>query len=90
MPSVVINGITYIQEKHAIQCKKCSDVIESTSHHDFKYCSCKAVGIDGGISNGNRILGNLNDIEDKCVYKAEDGSILPNKQVKNKMLRIIK
>lgn len=88
MPSVVVNGLTYIQKKHAIQCKKCLDVIESKSHHDFKYCSCGAVGIDG-----NRILGNLDDIEDKCVYKADDGSILPQNylinQLKNKSATII-
>lgn len=93
MPSVVVNGLRYIQKKHAIQCKKCLDVIESKSHHDFKYCSCGAVGIDGGIAGGNRILGNLDDIEDKCIYKADDGSILPQNylinQLKNKSATII-
>ena len=31
-----------------IRCKKCCDVIESTHRHDFKYCRCGAVSIDGG------------------------------------------
>jgi len=34
--------------KNAIQCKKCGDIIESTSVHDFKTCSCGACSVDGG------------------------------------------
>jgi len=33
-------------------------------------CSCKTVGIDGGISAGNRILGDLSDMEDRSIYCA--------------------
>lgn len=29
--------------KNAIKCRKCGDVIESTSTHDLKICSCGAV-----------------------------------------------
>ena len=70
MPSIVYAGVRYIQTRHAIQCKKCMETIESKHRHDFKYCSCGAVGIDGGICAGNRILGNLTDIEDKSMYCA--------------------
>ena len=59
------HGVRYSQTSHAVQCKKCLDTIESKHQDDFKWCSCKAVGIDGGISAGNRILGNLSDIEYK-------------------------
>jgi len=31
-----------------IQCKKCGDIIESTNRHDFQWCSCKSVAVDGG------------------------------------------
>ena len=31
-----------------IQCNKCGEVIESTSRHDFKFCKCGAVAVDGG------------------------------------------
>ena len=31
-----------------IQCKKCIDIIESVHRHDFKWCSCKSIYIDGG------------------------------------------
>ena len=70
MPSIIYGGIRYTQTRHAIYCKKCKDTIESKHVHDFKYCSCKAVGIDGGISAGNRILGHLSDMEDRSMYRA--------------------
>lgn len=31
-----------------IRCKKCNDIIESTHVHDFRYCKCNSVFIDGG------------------------------------------
>ena len=70
MPSIVYGGVRYTQTRHAIQCRKCSETIESKHRHDFKYCSCGAVAIDGGISAGNRILGDLSDIEDRSIYCA--------------------
>ena len=35
-------------KRNAIRCKKCGEVIESTDTHDFKWCSCGAVAVDGG------------------------------------------
>lgn len=70
MPSILYAGVRYHQVRHAVECKKCRDTIESTSIHDFKTCSCGAVSVDGGISEGNRILGNPSDIEDRSVYCA--------------------
>ena len=70
MPSIVYNGIRYTQTRHAIQCKKCLETIESKCRYDYKHCLCNAVGIDGGISAGNRILGHLSDIEDRSMYCA--------------------
>ena len=70
MPSIVYNGIRYTQTRHAIQCKKCLETIESKHRNDFKNCLCNAVGIDGGISAGNRIIGNISDIEYRSTYCA--------------------
>jgi hypothetical protein len=36
--------------------------------HDLKFCSCLAVGVDGG--NGNRIIGNQSDMENRIMYVA--------------------
>jgi hypothetical protein len=46
------------------------ETIESKSHSDFKMCSCNSVGIDGGISAGNRILGDLTSMETRSMYCA--------------------
>ena len=70
MPFVVYAGVKYIQIRHAIQCKKCLETIESKHTHDLKYCSCRTVGLDGGIEDGNHILGNILDIENRSMYCA--------------------
>ena len=33
-----------------LECLKCHDVIQSMHRHDFKWCKCKSVAIDGGSS----------------------------------------
>ena len=58
--------------KNAIRCKKCGDIIESTSRHDFKWCSCKAVAVDGGHDYLKR-TGNLGDWEDMSETKEVPG-----------------
>jgi hypothetical protein len=45
-----------------IRCLNCLDVIESMHRHDFHYCSCKAVFIDGG-NDYTRIGGHPQDWE---------------------------
>lgn len=34
--------------RNAVRCKHCGDVIESVHPHDFKFCSCGSVAVDGG------------------------------------------
>lgn len=31
-----------------VRCNKCGDVIESETRHDFKWCKCKSMAVDGG------------------------------------------
>ena len=91
MPSIIYGGLRYTQTRHAIYCKKCKETIESKHVHDFKYCSCKAVGIDGGISAGNRILGHLPDMEDRSMYYVvvEKKKVwLPQTVIEERFLRI--
>lgn len=42
-----------------VRCKKCNDIIESKHVHDFRYCKCKAIYIDGGTEY-QRYGGNQN------------------------------
>ena len=46
-----------------IRCRKCGDVIESTYTHDFRFCNCGAVAVDGGKEYLRRV-GNLEDWEE--------------------------
>ena len=38
-----------------IKCRKCGNIIESTSVHDFKSCSCGACAVDGGTEYLRRL-----------------------------------
>ena len=49
-----------------IRCNKCGDVIESKSVHDFNFCKCESVAVDGGHDYLRR-LGELEDWEDLSV-----------------------
>jgi tRNA(Ile2) C34 agmatinyltransferase TiaS len=43
------------------QCRKCGDIIESTHSHDFKWCKCGSIAVDGGKSYLRRV-GDLENI----------------------------
>ena len=51
-----------------IRCRKCGDIIESKSVHDFRSCKCGPVAVDGG-HNYLRRVGNLEDWEDLSEYE---------------------
>lgn len=36
-------------EIHGIKCSKCKTVIYSRAHHDFHWCPCESIYIDGGF-----------------------------------------
>ena len=57
--------------KNAIKCKHCGDVIESIDVHDFKFCSCGRVAVDGGHSYLKRCADSLDDFEDLSVIEKE-------------------
>ena len=46
--------------KNIIKCNKCGDIIESKTVHDFRFCSCGSVAVDGG-TNYLRRCGNKED-----------------------------
>ena len=48
-----------------ISCKKCGDIIESKTLHDFKVCRCGAIFVDGGKGYLRR-GGEEEDIDDLC------------------------
>lgn len=42
-------------------CNKCKSKIQSMHRHDFVWCSCKAIAVDGG-SEYTKLVGNAEDI----------------------------
>ena len=56
--------------RNAIRCKKCNDIIQSNSRHDFKSCQCGAVAVDGGLDYLRRI-GNQEDWEELSICEDE-------------------
>ena len=52
-----------------IRCVKCGDVIESTSVHDYKTCSCGLCAVDGGKEYLRR-CGNRENWEELSVLTA--------------------
>ena len=57
--------------KNRIKCKKCGDVIESSSVHDFRFCSCGLCAVDGGHEYLRR-CGNQEDWEDLSETQSID------------------
>lgn len=60
--------------RNAIRCKKCGEVIESKSVHEFKFCKCGAVAVDGGYDYLRR-CGNLDDFEE--LSKTSNEALTP-------------
>ena len=55
-----------------IRCKSCGDVIESEHTHDFRWCKCGSVAVDGGKSYLKR-CGNIDNIEELSEYEGGIG-----------------
>lgn len=64
--------VDYMQKiiRNCIKCNNCGDVIESTSVHDFKMCSCGRVGVDGGHEYLRRLFADgQDDFEELSVVQ---------------------
>lgn len=66
--------------RNMIKCKKCGDVIESKSVHDFQTCSCGACSVDGGHAYLRRCGKSLDDFIDMS-------EIVPDKEEKSMKFR---
>ena len=59
-----------------IKCNKCGDIIESVHRHDFKFCKCKRVAVDGGKEYLRRMFTNMDDFTDLSESVKDDKNIL--------------
>lgn len=60
--------------ENRIKCKHCGDLIYSLHKHDYKVCSCGAVGVDGGTEYLNRMFTTSPtiDYEELSIIAEED------------------
>ena len=70
MATIIYGGVKYKQVRHAVYCLKCRETVESVHLHDYVMCLCGSVGVDGGIYEGNRVIGNPEDMEMRGMYCA--------------------
>ncbi len=57
---------------NAAVCVKCKDYVRSMNRHDFKYCKCGSIAVDGG-SHYIRRLGKPEDMI-QCIEMFEENS----------------
>lgn len=58
--------------KNSIKCNHCGDVIVSEHRHDFKWCKCGTVAVDGGQDYLKRTFKNsTDDFTDLSEYEKE-------------------
>ena len=50
------------------RCKLCRTVIESTHRHDFLWCRCRSIAVDGGKDYLRRV-GEPKNIEELSTYE---------------------
>ena len=48
----------------AVKCKICNDIIYSRAQHDFHWCSCKNIAVDGGFEYNKITFKNFSDLEE--------------------------
>ena len=54
--------------RNSIRCRKCGDDLVSEHRHDFRWCNCGAVAVDGGTAYLKRV-GEPSLIEDTSIVK---------------------
>lgn len=57
--------------RNSVRCLKCKEEIVSIHRHDFKYCSCGNIAVDGGKDYLKR-SGGLDFYEDTSIVKDVD------------------
>ena len=68
-----------------IKCTHCGEIIVSNHRHDFKYCLCKTVAVDGGHAYLRRLRNDKFDyFELSERIEVDDGYTLVDKALKQK------
>ena len=54
------------------KCLKCGDVITSSHRHDFVWCSCKSLAVDGGSWYTKRLYNKIEEWEEMSILYEQD------------------
>ena len=57
-----------------VRCKKCNDEPYSANRHDFKYCQCGAVAVDGGLDYLRRV-GDFSNADDMSIVVCDPAAM---------------
>lgn len=68
----MFNRYTTTIRRNSAECLKCGDHIESKHVHDFRYCSCKAIAVDGGYEYIRRV-GKPENYFDTSIWETQGG-----------------
>lgn len=60
---------------NACVCLICGDYVRSKNLHDFKYCSCRNIGVDGGSFYARRIGNIFSDTYENIIIPFNDVKI---------------
>lgn len=58
--------------RNSAKCLGCGDELESVHRHDFKFCSCGALAVDGGKDYIRRLYKESVPFEDTSIEESED------------------
>lgn len=71
------------------KCLICGEIIESTHRHDFKWCSCRNVAVDGGLDYLKRCFNKMDSWVDMSeISKTAEGQSENGWESGNKKKRI--
>lgn len=57
-----------------IRCNKCGEEIESTYTHDFRFCKCNSVAVDGGLDYLRRLAKSEKDYIELSIIVSDESS----------------
>jgi hypothetical protein len=58
--------------RNSLHCLKCDEEIVSEHRHDFKWCSCKSIAVDGGKDYLKRCISHNAEYIDTSESESEE------------------
>lgn len=59
--------------RNMARCRRCGDLIESKTRHDFVTCRCGRISVDGGHDYLKRSALDFTDLEEMSITEESEG-----------------